>query len=484
MTGEPGRQTSRSNDALAPSPRALGERARPPKRSRFRGLQARLLVWFVAAILIAVGVSVVTTLVTSGDTATEEESPTRVMSRHVQQRVAKLWDDPVATEAYVAELRGTTGLDIRVRRDPSIFPGRRAKSSGLVFEDGVAYVPVSKRGAIVGALELRTGKADANVWHVVGAVLAATLVLGAAVRGVSMRLARPLELVAATAEKFGGGDLAARTGVESFSKRWVAEEVRAVGRAFDGMAERVSRVVLEQRELLAAISHELRSPLGRAKVALEIARERVDETAGSGSDSDAGPSAAARALDDVDRQLTEIDTILGDLLASARAGLSDLRRSPIELVSWLEELVGARDVRPVRVVSVGDVKNLRVMIDPALFGRAVHNVLANAWAHGHPERESLVVTVSADESRVSVSVRDRGPGFAPDVLPRAFEPFVTGTGPARSPGAHGTGLGLSLVRRIVEAHAGRISAENVEEEGRVLGALVTLVLPRDERPRD
>src|SRR5204863_3417594 len=109
-------------------------------------------------------------------------------------------------------------------------------------------------------------------------------------------LARPLEHVAATAERFGSGDLAARTGVEKLPRRWVAEEVREVGRAFDSMADRIARVVVEQRELLAAISHELRSPLGRARIALEIARDRAEAE---------GKETATKPLDDVERQLVE-----------------------------------------------------------------------------------------------------------------------------------------------------------------------------------
>ncbi|MBX3260773.1 MAG: HAMP domain-containing histidine kinase [Labilithrix sp.] len=454
-------------------------RAWGPRRAGVRGLQARLLFWFLAAILLAVGASVVTTMLTSGEGG---EYPTRVMSRHVQQRVARLWDDPAATEAYVRELRDTTGLDIRVRRDTSVFPGRRVRPGGIVFEDGVAYMPVSKRGETVGALELRTGTQAPQAWRIVVALLVALLVLGAVARRVSMRLARPLEHVAATAERFGSGDLGARTGVEALPRRWVAEEVRDLGRAFDGMADRISRVVLEQRELLAAISHELRSPLGRARVAVEIARERAGVApAEDGGDLPARapePALVGRALDDVERQLVEVDAILGDLLASARAGLADVRREPVAVRAWLEQRAAAETAGRIDVVA-GELGDLRAPLDTALLGRALHNVLANAWAHGHPKDAPLVVTASATDAVLRVSVRDRGPGFAAEILPRAFDPFVTGTGAARSPGAHGVGLGLSLVRRIVEAHGGRVWAENVEEDGETTGAVVAFELPRE-----
>ncbi|NVL67757.1 histidine kinase dimerization/phospho-acceptor domain-containing protein, partial [Escherichia coli] len=113
-------------------------------------------------------------------------------------------------------------------------------------------------------------------------------------------------------------------------------------------------VVLEQRELLAAISHELRSPLGRARIAVEIARERPDPAA---------------ALDDVERQLVEIDAILGDLLASARAGLADVRLEDVELVPWLGGRI-ASDVNqgPIELTAAPRAELVRVKMDAALLG--------------------------------------------------------------------------------------------------------------------
>lgn len=387
--------------------------------------------------------------------------PSRVVSRHVQQKVGRLWEEPAACDAYIAQLREDTGLDIRLRRDPTFFGKRqRGPNGGMVFEDGVAYVPVHRRGEIVGALEIHTGAPSPQPWRVVLALVAALVALSLAARRVAMRLAKPLEHVAATAERFGAGDLTARAGMDRLSRRWVADEVRDLGRSFDQMADRIARIVLEQRELLAAISHELRSPLGRARVALEIARDRAPD----------------RAHDDIERQLAEVDAILGDLLASARAGLADVRKQPIELDQWIKDRLATETTGPVSLTATSPV---RAEIDPALLGRALHNLLANAWAHGHPKDVPLEVTIAPAEEVgfVRVAVRDRGPGFAADILPRAFEAFVTGTGSARSPGAHGIGLGLALVRRIVEAHGGRVSAANVEEAGKTVGAIVGIELP-------
>ena len=425
-------------------------------------MQARLLFWFLGAIVLAVGAVFVTAALTGND----NETPTRVVSRHVQHQLGRYWDDPVATDKYVAELRATTGLDMHVRRNPALFPARRFRdraSSSMIFEDGAAYVPVVKDGTIVGALELRTGTPAPQGWRVALALAVAVLVLGFVAGRVAKRLARPLEHLAQTAERFGSGDLTARTGIAQIPRRWVAEEVRDVGRAFDGMAERIERVVLEQRELLAAISHELRSPLGRARIAVEIARDR----------SGPGP-----ALDDVERQLIEMDSILGDLLASARAGLADVRLEEVEIAAWLRTRIAAETEGPILLTVEHGAEAMRARIDAPLLGRAIHNVLANAWNHGHPGDLPLDVVLSKRAGdRGRIAVRDRGPGFSASVLPRAFEPFVIRADSARSPGAHGMGLGLSLVRRIVEAHGGSASAANVDEGARPVGALVFIDLP-------
>jgi signal transduction histidine kinase len=234
------------------------------------------------------------------------------------------------------------------------------------------------------------------------------------------------------------------------------------------MADRIERVVKDQRELLAAISHELRSPLARARVALEIARDR-------------GGDATERPLGDLEKQLVEMDAILGDLLASARAGLADVRREKTDLGAWLEARAQTESGGPIDVKVAPEAAGREAEIDTALLGRAVHNVFANAWAHGHPKDVPLELHLDLsqkDETKQArIVVRDRGPGFSADLLPRAFEPFVTGGDGARSPGAHGIGLGLSLVRRIVEAHGGTASARNVEEDGRVAGAEIVLALP-------
>src|SRR5262249_7120289 len=148
---------------------------------------------------------------------------------------------------------------------------------------------------------------------------AAMLVIVVAAGHVSNQLARPLERLGETAARFGGGDLAFRTEVAGAPKRWVASEGHGGAVSFNEMAARVGGTRRRQRALPGAISHELRSPLGRARVALEIARDRATDDALPESRRSPAPQLAV-----IERELGEVDAILGDLLAVTRAGLADL----------------------------------------------------------------------------------------------------------------------------------------------------------------
>ncbi len=431
---------------------------------RVRRLQARLFFWFLTAIIAAFGAAMLAAWAMRG---AEGPSSPNVATRAIANHLAREWDDPAACDAYVARVHELIGLDVRLRRDVDHLPHHMAMRGGAVTfgPRGEGFIPIVREGELVGAVELDAGGPPAPRWNALVALGVALFVLAMAARGVARRLAWPLEDVADAAERFGGGDLTARTRLAG-RRRWVADEVRGVAQAFDQMAERIARVVRDQRELLAAISHELRSPLGRARVALEIARER------SGGAVDV-PS----AIDDVERQLADVDAILGDLLAAARAGLSDVRPAPADVAAWLRGRLAAEPTPPALELVTHAPEHVTAPIDAPLLNRALHNILANARAHGHPPDRPLEVSLHVDRDVVRVVARDRGPGFPEELLPRVFEPFVKGDA-ARTPGA-GYGLGLALVRRIAEAHGGRAFARNVDEDGRRAGAEVGFELPRE-----
>ncbi len=449
---------------------------------RTHSLRSRLFRWFFGAIVLA--------MVTSGlvvsTTRPEPITGAEALAHNVAARLALAWDDEEATRAYVGEVRDVTGFDVRLVRDPRRLPAhvrRVVERGGAIAPDGAQhiFVPVVRGDRLEGALEMeRFGpRAVPWAWWRFGlALLLVVVALSTMAGGVANQLARPLEHLAHAADRFGGGDLAVRTDLAGGRRRWVAQEVRDVAVSFNRMADRIEAMVRGQRELLGAISHELRSPLARAGVALEIARDRLPEDAVEAPDRPSRGHPRA-ALDDVEKQLAAVDEILGDLLDVARTGLADLRKEPRAFVEWIRGRVAEEPSPPSIDVTAGaEVAGIVLDFDPALMARAVQNLLVNARAHGHPPDQPIDIRVSREGDRARVVVRDRGPGFRDGFAERAFEPFVRGE-PSRVRPIEGAGygLGLTLVRRIVEAHGGQVFARNVRAEASGGGAEVGFDLP-------
>ncbi|HEY1954209.1 MAG TPA: HAMP domain-containing sensor histidine kinase [Polyangiaceae bacterium] len=416
------------------------------------GLRTRLFAWLLVAIVAGMCASAIAWTLLRSEV---DSGPLRTMSRAVASELTADWGDPAAVDATVEHIRATTNPQVHLRRDVDALPRAvRSHRSSLVFDGGTAFIPIVHDGQVVGALEFPAETPPGRAIRRVVFLAVVLVVLAIAARSISGLVVRPLERVAEAAGQFGSGELAARAGDD----RNASPEVRDVAKAFDAMATRVERMVRDQRDLLAAVSHELRSPLGRARVALELARDQ---------------GANQPALGRVETSIAELDVILGDLLSITRAGLSDLHKEPTALVDFLRKRVS--NVDGARVVVSGD-EALVASIDPALFGRAITNVVENARHHAGPG--DVRITVEPRGARAVVCVRDRGPGLSSDLIEKAFDPFVRGDGArSRAQGHQSTGLGLAIVRRIVEAHGGSASIRNVEESGKVAGAEVTIDVP-------
>ena len=261
---------------------------------------------------------------------------------------------------------------------------------------------------------------------------------------IAWRLTRPLAELARVARQLGEGKLDAR--MRSHPR---ARELTAIATAVNEMAERIEKQLRDQRELLAAVSHEIRTPLGHLRVLLDTARER-------GFPED--------LLGELEREVLEVDALVDQLLASSRLDFGALERRELDVA-----VEAARALERLGVdAAVLDVESdaCRVSADPTLLRSALANLVRNAVEHGGGvTRLAVRRTLEA----VEVDVEDAGTGFAADDLPRAFQPFFRGNGPARG----SLGLGLSLVDRVAQAHGGSARAGNREGGG----ARVTLRLP-------
>jgi signal transduction histidine kinase len=247
------------------------------------------------------------------------------------------------------------------------------------------------------------------------------------------RLTRRIENLRRRVEDLGGGDLAARAPVEG------RDEVADLARSFNRAADRIQQLVEAERRQLAFASHELRSPLARLRVSIEM-------MAGDAS-------LKARA----ERDVEELDALIGELLEASRLealGRAD-RDEAIDLLGLVAE-------EAARVEAAVEGQAVEVRGDPRLLRRLVRNLLENAWRHGGTSVEARVARL---ETGARLTVADRGPGVAPTERERIFEPFY------RPPGAPETGasygLGLALVRQIARAHGGEARCQAREGGGTV-----------------
>lgn len=274
-------------------------------------------------------------------------------------------------------------------------------------------------------------------------------------------IASPLERLTDAARRLGEGDLAVRANLRA------PGEVGDLARAFDEMAERLERLVRAERELLANVSHELRTPLARIRVALELAAEGDHER-------------ARRYLSEIGDDLAELDGLVEEILTAARltgAGPSGLpvHRSPVALASLLADLAARfRDANPGRQLEVEVGEGLpAVEADAPLLRRLLENLLDNARKYSEPDAP-VTLAARAEPPGVVIEVRDRGIGIDGADLQRLFTPFFR-TDRSRARGTGGVGLGLTLAKRIAEAHGGTIAVASAPGEG----TTVRVVLPAE-----
>jgi signal transduction histidine kinase len=297
-------------------------------------------------------------------------------------------------------------------------------------------------------------------------VLALILVLG------SLPLARsivmPLEKLVGTVRAFGDGDLRARADAER------GDEIGELGRAFNDMAGRIAALLRSEKELIANVSHELRTPLARIRVVLELAEER--------------PESTRRYLAEVARDLGELERLVDDVLTAARLDLAEgrvgdqlppLRRLRVEPGEVVEEAAERfRQAHPGRPLRLDVGEGLPALdADPVLLRRALDNLLDNAQKYSDGA-SPVALDVRAGPGEVSFRVRDQGIGVDEADLPRLFSPFFR-TDRSRDRTTGGLGLGLTLTKRIIEAHGGSIGLDS--RPG--VGTTVSFAIPaRDVAP--
>ncbi|MEW8506451.1 MAG: ATP-binding protein [Candidatus Thiodiazotropha sp.] len=257
------------------------------------------------------------------------------------------------------------------------------------------------------------------------------------------RQVRPLRLAA---QRMAEGDLSGR--VELAGR----DEISALGADFNLMAERLNDLLQSQRQLVRDVSHELRSPLARLRVALELAEREEDRK---------------KALGRIEQEADELERLVTELLSLARleSGQAGLERQKLQFNELVAQVVTDAEFEAQAQQKGVAFSSQAVSLagDAVLLRAAVENVVRNAIRHT-PAGSEVQVSLIRDQGDCLVRVRDAGPGVEASQLEPMFDPF-TRTAEARERGSGGFGLGLAIARRAMLIHGGEAFARNHPQGG-------------------
>ena len=236
---------------------------------------------------------------------------------------------------------------------------------------------------------------------------------------------RPIRRLAAAVDSFGKGRDTTDFKVEG------ATEIRRAAAAFNLMRERIQRMISQRTEMLAGVSHDLRTPLTRMKLELAMAPD--------------SPTVAELRAD-----VAEMEKMVEGYLAFAR-GEGGEAVAAINLGELIAEVANGARRNGARVAVEAD-RDLTVTVRPNAFKRCLTNLVANAALHG----EHIGISAARRVGSIEILVDDDGPGIPPDMREDVFKPFFR-LDSSRNPETGGTGLGLAIARDVVRGHGGEIT---------------------------
>jgi signal transduction histidine kinase len=250
------------------------------------------------------------------------------------------------------------------------------------------------------------------------------LVVAAVAYPVTRRMTRRLEDLRQAVEALGEGDFKTRVSTKG------CDEVSSLASSFNQAAERVESLLLAHKQLLANASHELRSPLTRIRLALELLADRP----------------APELQNELRKDIAELDQLIEEILLASRldANREPLQTAEVDLAALLAEECARSDAQCEAVP-------LNITGEERLLRRLLRNLLENARRHGG---DVVQASLAQAENRAVIQVCDNGKGIAAEEYERIFEPFYRPAGSREKEGSYG--LGLSLVRQIAERHGGSV----------------------------
>jgi two-component system sensor histidine kinase CpxA len=262
-------------------------------------------------------------------------------------------------------------------------------------------------------------------------------------------LSSPIKRLRQVATQLSQGNLDARLSDATQNRN---DEIGELAKDFNVMASRLQAIITSQKHLMRDISHELRSPLARIQVALELARKQ--ETA-----------AIDPELQRIELELERLNTLIDELLTFVRMEIDKetLDKVIVNIKDLLEQIVEDTRFENSQIsrqqqVSINCPANLEISANPQLLYRAFENIIRNACFYA-PKDTKVTIKCVASAHNILLTIEDEGPGVPEEMLEKIFEPFVR-VSKSREKQSGGYGIGLAMTKRAIEIHGGQIQAKN------------------------
>jgi two-component system sensor histidine kinase CpxA len=277
-------------------------------------------------------------------------------------------------------------------------------------------------------------------------------------------LTKPVSKLRKATQQWSTGDLTARIGNDLGNRQ---DEISALGRDLDKMAERLQAMMASQQRLLSDVSHELRTPLARLQIALGLARQRAGEK-------------AQGDLDRIELEAERLNEMIGQILSLVRLETLEQmeEKEETDIVELLTTIINNaefenRDKDKHVQLSALNPHLPKIHAEPNLIYSALENIIRNAMRYT-PNHTTVEAGVKYINKQIQITVRDHGPGIPENMLEKVFEPFFR-VADARDRKSGGYGLGLAIVKRAVEIHGGKVWANNAPEGGLVITILLPII---------
>lgn len=291
------------------------------------------------------------------------------------------------------------------------------------------------------AQQVRSWQARTLFWPLITVIALFAITLASWL--LSLTITRPIHRLRDAVEKLGRTDYQSAQ-LLHISRRH--DELGMLAREFNQMGEHLQTQIASQRQLLRDVSHELRSPLARLRIALGLAERQVETR-----------EISPETWEKLQRECDRLDRLIDEILTLSRFDSHAEAAQPVNLSVLLRETLAEFPDLPVKLDTPTE---LWVQGWPAWLEKALSNLLRNA-ARFNPPDTALDIALSTDGTTHTLCLRDHGPGCAPALLPRLGEPFL------RAPGQQtaGYGLGLAIVKRAIERHGGTIAFDSPPDGG-------------------